>query len=132
MNAPTELNLESLAADFAAAKEDEAAAVSRRRAIGEQIAALLKDRDEGSRTERAGNLKVTVTYKMDRKVDSTKLQGMWPNLSAHAQEAFKWSADVAIAKLRALQEFRPDEYAFVAGCITAKEGAAQVKVEEVK
>lgn len=64
--------LEKLAADWLAAKADEAAANARRVGIEEQIVALTGKRDEGSQTHKPPGFTVTVTGKVSRKMDWAK------------------------------------------------------------
>ena len=68
------------------------------------IADYLKDpaKPEGSISQRTEGCKVTVTYKLDRKVNSDALTKAWDSLSAGAQATFKWSPSVSVSELRKL------------------------------
>jgi hypothetical protein len=99
------ITIAELIAARIAAKRAEDAAVAERRRIDGAIAELLKDanKPEGSVSQKADGYKVTVTYKIDRKVDTDKLQAAWAKLSAAAAQAFKWKADVSVSELRKLE-----------------------------
>ena len=125
--APT---LEGLTLAWLKAKENEAAANAERLKIEAQIVALLPhDSAEGSESKAVGDYKVAVRYGVSRKVDSDALQRLWPSLSAKAQEVFRWKADVATPKLRALQEYVPAEFAKLAAIIETKPSKPSVSIE---
>lgn len=120
--------LTELIAARIAAKRAEDAAVAERREIDANIAALMKDanKPEGSVTERAGDWKVTVTYKLARKVDTSKLQDDWAKLPINVQAAFKWSADLSISELRKLE----DKAALIASkYFETKEGSPSIEIK---
>lgn len=100
------ISLTELIAARIAAKRDEDAAVAERRKIDASIAALLKDatKPEGTISQKAGDWKVSVTYKVSRKVDTSKLQDEWAKLPIDVQAAFKWAADVSVTELRKLED----------------------------
>lgn len=127
MNAPTALA--TLAAAHVQAKADEDAARARRYEIEAQIVALLPGADEGTTTNKLDTVKVSVTRKLTRSVDTAALQERWSLLPAQAQAVFKWSADIDTRKLRAAQDMAPDAYAAAAQFITAKPSKPGVKVE---
>jgi hypothetical protein len=127
MNAP--VTLAQVLSVWMQAKEDERKAIERRRDLDKTIQSMLPKKDEGSITETTEDYKATVTYKMTRSVDADMLAGMWSAMSEQAQKAFKWKAEASTTELRKLQEFRPDDYAFVAAAITTKPASASVSVE---
>ncbi len=124
------MTLTQLIAARIAAKRIEDQAVEDRRALDKQIAELLKDpnKPEGAISQKADGYKVTVTYKVDRKVDSEKLQAAWSKLSAAASAAFKWKADVSVTELRKLEG--PDAAA-AAVFITSQPASPSIKIEAV-
>ena len=128
------MNLATLTTQWLEAKAEETAANKRRIDIEAQIAASLPCTDgaEGTRSEQIGEYKVAVRYGVTRKVDSDRLQTMWGDLGVKAQECFKWSAAVALPKLRALQEYVPAEYARLAACIEVKPSKPSVSIEVVE
>ena len=130
MNAP--LTLAQVLPSWMQAKEDERKAIEHRRSLDKLIQDLLPKKDEGSVTETNGDYKVTVSYKLTRSVDADMRSGMWATMSEPARKAFKWKAEASTTELRKLQEFRPDDYAFVVGAITTKPASPSVTVELTK
>lgn len=100
------MTLSQLIAARVAAKRDEDAAATKRKELDASIAALLKDanKPEGTITQKAGEWKVSVTYKVSRKVDTAKLQDDWAKLPINVRAAFRWSADVSVSELRKLED----------------------------
>lgn len=99
------MTITQLIAARIAAKRAEDAAIKERREIDASIAELLKDanKPEGSISHKADGYKVTVTYKMDRKVDTDKLTANWGKLPIDVQAAFKWKADLSVSEFRKLE-----------------------------
>ena len=124
------MTLTQLIAARIAAKRIEDQAVAERRDLDKQIAELLKDpnKPEGAISHKADGYKVTVTYKVDRKVDSEKLQAAWSKLSAAASAAFKWKADVSVTELRKLEGA---DAAAAAVFITSQPSSPSIKIEAV-
>jgi hypothetical protein len=111
------------------AKRAEDAAVERRRAIDEQIAALFRPAvdEEGSVSERIDGLaKVTVKYGVTRKVDTDSLQENWADLPTSVQSCFRFKAEVKLPNLR---ELAGPNLARASLFITAKPASPQVVVE---
>lgn len=124
------ITITELIAARIAAKRAEDSAIAERRRIDASIAELLKDpsKTEGSISQKADGYKVTVTYKVDRKVDSDKLQAAWPKLSAAAAQAFKWKADVSVSELRKLEGV---DAAAAAVFITSNPATPSITIEAV-
>lgn len=124
------ISISELIAARIAAKRAEDAAVAERRRIDGVIADLLKDasKTEGSVSQKTDGYKVTVTYKVDRKVDTDKLQAAWSKLSAAAAQAFKWKADVSVSELRKLEGA---DAAAAAVFITSKPATPSITIEAV-
>jgi hypothetical protein len=124
------LTVTQLVAARIAAKRAEDAAIAERRKIDEQISTLLKDpsKPEGSISHKDNGYKVTVTYKIDRKVDSEALTKEWDKLSADVQAAFNWKADVSVSTLRKLEN---NDLAAAGRYITSKEATPSIKIEAV-
>ena len=125
MNAPG-LTLAQVLPSWMQAKEDERKAVEHRRQLDKMIQSLLPKKDEGSITETNGDFKVSVTYKLDRKLDTEKLQASWANLPAAAQGAIKWKAELATSVFRTLSD---EDRASLADYITTKPASPTVSVE---
>ena len=124
------ISLSELIAARVAAKRIEDEAIVERRRIDKAIADMLKDpaKPEGSISQKTEGCKVTVTYKIDRKVDADKLTKNWDSLSAGAQAAFKWSPSVSVSELRKLEAA---DAAAAAVFITSKEASPSITIEAV-
>ena len=124
------ITISELIAARIVAKRAEDAAVQSRRDIDEQITNLLRPADklEGTVSEKAGDYKVSVTYKIDRKVSTDGLQKAWDKLSAEQQGAFKWKADVSVSALRKLDD---KAQAAVSKFITSKPASPSISIEAV-
>lgn len=124
------LTISELVAARISAKQAEDAAIAERRSLDAQLAELLKDpnKPEGAVSQKLDDLgvKLSVTYKINRSVDSKKLQADWDKLSAAAQAAFRWKPEVSVSELRKLEG--PDA-ASAAIYITAKPGAPSIEIE---
>lgn len=100
------ITITQLIAARIAAKRAEDAAVAERRRIDSTIAEFLKDatKPEGSVSAKADGFKVTVTYKLDRKVDSELLQKDYARLAVDVQNIFKWSPSLSVSEFRKLDD----------------------------
>ena len=127
MNAP--LSLAQVLPTWMQAKEDERKAIEHRRSLDKMIQSLTPEKTEGTYSDTIGHYKVSVTHKLTRSVDADMLGSMWSAMSEQAQKAFKWKAEASTTELRKLQEFRPDDYAFISAAITTKPASASVSVE---
>lgn len=125
MNSST---LNELSAAWLACKHAEDAARARRYEIEAQIAALIPGGDESTAAANLDGVKVTVTRKLTRSVDTPALQEHWSFLPPQAQAAFTWKADVSLSALRKLDA---DAAAHVARYITTKPAKAGVKVDPI-
>ena len=124
MNAP--LSLAQVLPTWMQAKEDERKAIEHRRELDKMIQSLLPKKDEGSITETTGNYKTTVTYKLDRKLDTTALQLDWATMTPRAAEAIKWKADLSTSAFRALSD---EDKVTLSAYITTKPASPTVSVE---
>jgi hypothetical protein len=122
----TPSSLSTLTAQWLKAKKDELDAVLARRKIDEQIVALMPKKDEGSVSQDVGFFHVSVTYGINRKVDSKRLDVDWESLPATVQAAFRVSYDVAAKEYKALSG--KDLDAAIA-YVESKPASASVKVE---
>jgi hypothetical protein len=118
-----ESKIADLAGEWSAAKEDERAAIERRREIEDAIGRLMKLPEALDGTERldANGWEIKVTGRIDRKVDTDALQELAreAGLTDHLQALFRWKAEInAKAWDRAADDItRP-----LTGAITAKPG----------
>lgn len=124
MNAP--LSLAQVLPTWMQAKEDERKAIEHRRSLDKLIQSLLPTKDEGSITSTDGDYKVTVTYKLDRKLDTAALQLGWASLPPLAAEAIKWKADLSTTSFRALSD---EDKAALSAYVTTKPASPTVSVE---
>lgn len=124
------MTITELVAARIAAKREEDAAIAARREIDAALAALLKDpaKPEGSISAPAGDWKLTVTYKVDRKVDSDALTKAWATLPKDVQDSFKWKADVSVSALRKLA---PADASRAAVFVTAKEASPSIEIKAI-
>ena len=130
MNAPDHNSIvAALAADWQTYKKIEDEARAKRAEVEALICEELTAADEGTVSTKTETLKVSVSYKINRTVDTKALQAAWTTLPAFAQAAFVWKADVSIPLLRKLQEDHPGLYADAARFVTAKPAKPSVKVE---
>jgi len=131
MNAPEQTTiLSALAAEWQTYKRIEEKAKAKRAEVESLICEELRDGgDEGTTTAKLDTVKVIVTRKMNRTVDTSALQAAWTTLPAFAQAAFAWKADVSLSLLRKLQSDHPGLYVEAAKYIATKPARASVRVE---
>ena len=122
---------DSLAQAWLDAKRAEDEARTQRLAIEVALVAHAPSADEGTHKIELAAHRVTITHKLTRGVDTETLQAGWAALSEAQRRAFRWSADVDLKALRALQEFAQDDYQAVAPYITTKPAKPSVKVEVI-
>lgn len=88
----------SLAIDWLVAKEAEADAVSYRREIEDLLVTELKisEAAEGTANFEAGDCKIKVVSKLNRKIDGDKLQEVAAEagLSEHLSDLFRWKPEL--------------------------------------
>jgi hypothetical protein len=114
-----------------AAKRIEDEAVQKRREIDEQISLQLSTgKAEGTESMKLPDIgaKVTVTYKVARKVDTDALQERWEYLSEEQRAAFKWSADISVTALR---KFEGNDLVAVSKFFESKPASPTIKIEMI-
>lgn len=122
------LSITELVALRVAAKEREEAAVAHRREIDAALINAIGTLDEGTKSEVTDDYKVSVTYKLDRKLDTDALRQAWPAIPAAAQNAVKWKADLSVTEYRKLEQ---SDAGFLSQFITTKPAAPTIKVEPI-
>lgn len=122
--------IEQLSQEWLEAKHAEVQALEKRREIEEEILSMIQTRDEGTTSETMGSLKLSVTFKMDRKVDANGVQEVWNMLPPLVQEAFIWKPDLVLRHARAIESANPEAYKILAQFITVKPARPSVKVEQ--
>ena len=125
MNAPS-ITLAQVLPAWMQAKEDERKATEHRRSLDRMIQSLLPNKDEGSVSQAEGNYKVTVQYKLDRKLDVDRLRNEWNAIPADCQQAIKWKAELNTTQFRKLDE---QSVRALSGFITTSPSSPSVKVE---
>lgn len=111
------------------AKENEAAAMGDRRKIEDRIKKLAKIAEdlEGTETVTPDYFTIKIVGRIDRKVDSDKLQELAAEagLTEHLSSLFRWTPEINMAIWKASDEriTRP-----LSGAITAKPGRPSFKI----
>jgi hypothetical protein len=82
------------------------------------------DGGEGSHTDE----EVKITWKINRTVDTAKVQAGWDTLKPNAQNAFRWKAEVDLTHLRALKDLDSAAYAQAAEYITSKPAKPSIEL----
>ena len=120
--------LEELAACWREAKRDEDDARKARIGIEEQIIALTGCKEEGSQTVEAGEYKVRVTGKLNRRLDATKWESIKDSIPPDLHPV-EYKPSLETKGLRYLEENEPDVYRIVAQAIETKPGKPAVEVK---
>lgn len=131
MSLPDKLtdNLNELSSLWLAAKEAEKEATEDRRKIEDRIKSLVgfAENSEGTETVSPDHFTIKIVGRIDRKVDSDKLQELAAEagLTEHLSRLFRWTPEINMALWKASDESitRP-----LAGAITAKPGRPSFKI----
>lgn len=111
------------------AKENEAAAMGDRRKIEDRIKELAKIAEdlEGTETVSPDHFTIKIVGRIDRKVDSDKLQELAAEagLTEHLSRLFRWTPEINMALWKASDESITKP---LAGAITAKPGRPSFKI----
>ena len=122
-------DLKSLSADWLRFKIDEEKATTERRKIEDQMVKLLAipDNFEGTETAEPEGFVVKVSGRIDRKVDSNKLQelALESGLSDQLPNLFRWKPEVNMAAWKAADKSITQ---LLAGAITAKPSRSTFKI----
>lgn len=101
-------DLEKLASDWEEAKAFEAQAIARRREIEDQLTkALAIPKDlEGTKNEDAGQYKIKIVGRLDRKINADKLQELAQEsgLTEHLGSLFRWKPEINMTAWKAAHE----------------------------
>lgn len=125
--------LASLVAAWREAKAAEQIAAERRHEIEERIADFLPNSKPEERiTTEAEGCRVTIAYKVTRKVDGEALQAAWDKLSPRAAQCFRWKAEVDTKEMRKVAEFDPSAYTAAARYIETKPAKPSVTIEPIE
>ncbi len=97
--------------------------------IEEKMLPLLETKEEGSKTTiTAFDRKITVTQRIDRKLDSKELMKVRADIPADLLP-LRISEVIDLVRLRYLQNNEPDTYRLIARAIVSKPGKPHIKVE---
>ena len=92
--------------------------------ITEQFA--KPESNEGTHTDE----EFTITWKLNRTVNSDQLAADYEDLPTNAKNAFRWKAEVNLAFLRALADIDPAAYNKVAVFITSKPAKPSIELKD--
>ena len=124
------MRLQLLAEAWMQAKEDERAATERRRDIEDQLRALANIRDDadGVQSLDCGQWRMKITCRLDRKVDSDKVQELAAEhgLSEHLASLFRWKPEI---NMRLWDAAAPQITSALAGAITTKPGRPSFAIQ---
>jgi len=127
MNLPSEMD--ELAKMWLLAKQMERDAVEERREIEDHIKKLARISEQLDTTESVGadGFEIKVEGRIDRKVDSEKLQMLATEagLTDHLSTLFRWKPEINLSVWKAADE---SITALLAGAITAKPGRPSFKI----
>ena len=108
-----------------------------RAALDEMIAAketallsYVNTKDEGAAKTIIGDVEITVTGRINRKLDIDEFDKIKEDLPAsYAKKVVKYKPSLDLRTLRAMQEHDADAYGMMARCITATPGKPAIKIE---
>jgi hypothetical protein len=72
----------------------------------------------------------TITWKLNRTVNTDQLAADYEDLPTNAKNAFRWKADVNLAYLRSLSEIDPAAYNKAAVFITSKPAKPSIELKD--
>lgn len=115
--------LDALAAAWTAAKESERVAVENRRDLEDQMRELVQfaETAEGTSTTDAGQYRIKITERIDRKVDAELVQELAAEngLTEHLGALFRWKPELNLSAWKSANESITRA---LSGAITAKPG----------
>ena len=122
------MTITELTAALKVAKAVEDAAKQDRLAIEAKMVALFAKPASGEGTH--NDEEFSITWKLNRTVDTDKLSAAFDQLSVNAQRAFRWKAEVELKNLRALSELDPVAYSAAAQFITSKPAKPSITLKD--
>lgn len=72
----------------------------------------------------------TITWKLNRTVNTDQLAADYEDLPTNAKNAFRWKAEVNLAFLRSLSEIDPAAYNKAAAFITSKPAKPSIELKD--
>jgi hypothetical protein len=122
------MTISELAAQLRMAKQAETEAKAERL----RIESLITDQfakpesNEGTHNDE----EFTITWKLNRTVNSDQLAADYEDLPTNAKNAFRWKAEVNLAYLRTLSDIDPAAYNKVAVFITSKPAKPSIELKD--
>jgi len=122
------MTISELAAQLRKAKQAEVDAKAERLRIEGLIEAQFAkpESNEGSHSED----EFTITWKLNRTVNTDQLAVDYEDLPTNAQKAFRWKAEVNLAFLRSLADIDPAAYNKAAAFITSKPAKPSIELKD--
>lgn len=127
------MSIDNLAAQWEAAKLEEARAIAARIGIEQRMTEVLGVREEGAQQHRGEHYKVTITGVLNRKFDEAALSAVAGRIPTPLLlQAVRYKPEPITAGLRYLRNNEPETYAVLAEALTVTPGKPSVKVEAVQ
>jgi hypothetical protein len=122
------MTISELAAQLRMAKQAETEAKAERLRIEGLITEQFAkpESNEGTHNDE----EFTITWKLNRTVNTDQLATDYDDLPANAQKAFRWKAEVNLAYLRSLSEIDPAAYNKAAVFITSKPAKPTIELKD--
>ena len=122
------MTISELAAQLRKAKQAENEAKAERLRIEALITEQFAkpESNEGTHNDE----EFSITWKLNRTVDTDRLAADYDDLSENAQRAFRWKAEVNLAYLRSLSEIDPAAYNKAAVFITSKPAKPSIELKD--
>ena len=122
------MQLAQMIAALRAAKDNETLAKNERLRLEGLIEAQFTKPANGEGTHNDEEFKIT--WKINRTVDTAKVQVSWDSMNTNAQKAFRWKAEVDLTQLRALADLDPGAYAQATAHITSKPAKPTIELKD--
>ena len=122
------MQIAQMIAALRAAKDNETVAKNERLRLEGLIEAQFAKPANGEGTHNDEEFKIT--WKINRTVDTAKVQVSWDSMNTNAQKAFRWKAEVDLTQLRALADLDPGAYAQAAAYITSKPAKPTIELKD--
>lgn len=114
------------------AKFAEARATAERIRAEQSLVELLPAKTEGSVSMKGADYKVSITYAMNRTVDTAALNSIWSGLSDGMRRVFPIKHGLDTKELRHWMNNNPGEYAVLAQAVVSKPAKPSVRVERIE
>jgi hypothetical protein len=122
------MTISELAAQLRMAKQAETEAKAERLRIEGLITEQFAkpESNEGTHNDE----EFTITWKLNRTVNTDQLATDYDDLPTNAQKAFRWKAEVNLAYLRSLAEIDPAAYNKAAVFVTSKPAKPSIELKD--